>query len=166
MFDLIQLALTQNAQNYEKECTDLINYFKIIGKPHKAIQVAISCLRDMGRIIKAKREFWQKKVHEMLKADDQYKHVPYGVHLYFDYVLTLKEFLHFESKVRQTEYDEDLAQIESYLGVNFTDWCFIYKRPSLGDDDFISGKAARLIERLAKSERKSICQISLFSGIC
>lgn len=109
MFDLIQLALTQNAQNYEKECTDLINYFKIIRKPHKAIQIAISCLRVLGRLTKAKREFWQKKVHEMLKADDQYKQVPYGVHLYFDYVLTLKEFLHFESKVRQTEHDEDLA---------------------------------------------------------
>ena len=48
------------------------------------------------------------------------------MHLYFEYVVTLKEFIFFESKVRSTEYDEDLQILESYVGVNFTDWCFIH----------------------------------------
>ncbi len=78
------------------------------------------------------------------------------MHLYFEYLLTLKEFLYFDSKVHSTEYDEDVAQLVSYVGSDFTDYCFLYKRPSLGDDDFITGKVERLIERLAKSERKTI----------
>ena len=57
-------------------------------------------MRVLGSLTNAKKEFWQKKVHELLKSDDYYKRMPYGVHLYFEYVLTLKEFLYFESKFR------------------------------------------------------------------
>jgi hypothetical protein len=29
IFEFIQLSITQSAENYEKECTSLLNYFRV-----------------------------------------------------------------------------------------------------------------------------------------
>jgi hypothetical protein len=70
VFDFIQLSITQSAANYEKECTSLFNYFRIKQKPHQAIEVAIWCLKVLGKVSKDKRKAWSKKIHDLLKVDD------------------------------------------------------------------------------------------------